>query len=502
MSEQKFEYIIVGGGTAGAITAARLARAGKKVALFEAGPSDEGQEGVLTLRDWQQMLETEWDYDYTIEPQPHSNGRIRHARGKVLGGCSSHNSCIAFVPPAYDMEIWEQRGATGWGPDGVRSAFEKLLANVHLETAPPVNDCGRAFVEAAQEAGYPLLDFTADWNFGRGVGYFALNKKGEIRQSSSVAYLHPLSQWGDELTIYTGIFVEKILLDENNCAIGVQTPAGPVYCSHEVIVACGAFDSPKLLLLSGIGPADHLAEVGVPLRVELPGVGENLLDHPESVVAWESSQPVPPDSTQYWEIGLFDFTRPDLPAPDLMFHFGTQVFDLQAQHYGYPTAAHGFSLTPNVARATSQGTVRLRSADPSAPPRIDFRYYTDHEGEDARVLVEGIKLARRIAEQPALRPWIARELFPGPAIQTDEEILAYALEVANTVYHPAGTCKMGAADDPTAVVDPHLRVRGVAGLRVADAAVFPTMIGINPNLTCMMIGERCAELVLSAECSE
>ena len=130
MSEQKFEYIIVGGGTAGAITAARLARAGKKVALFEAGPSDEGQEGVLTLRDWQQMLETEWDYDYTIEPQPHSNGRIRHARGKVLGGCSSHNSCIAFVPPAYDMEIWEQRGATGWGPDGVRSAFEKLLANI------------------------------------------------------------------------------------------------------------------------------------------------------------------------------------------------------------------------------------------------------------------------------------------------------------------------------------------------------------------------------------
>jgi choline oxidase len=174
------------------------------------------------------------------------------------------------------------------------------------------------------------------------------------------------------------------------------------------------------------------------------------------------------------------------------------VFDMQTKPAGYPGAEHGFALTPNVTRARSEGTVRLRSGDPADPPRIDFRYFTDPEGYDERVMVAGVKRAREIAAQPALRDWVRRELSPGPDVQDDAAISAYVRSTANTVYHPAGTCKLGAAGDPTAVVDPFLRVRGIDGLRVADASIFPTMIGVNPNITVMMIGERCADFCLSA----
>jgi choline dehydrogenase len=178
-----------------------------------------------------------------------------------------------------------------------------------------------------------------------------------------------------------------------------------------------------------------------------------------------------------------------------MFHFGTVPFDINTKPLGYPTAEHAFCLTPNVTRARSQGVLRLRSADPQVPPLLDFRYFTDPESHDERVLLAGIKLARRLADQPALRPWIRRELTPGLSVQSDAELSEYARRTANTVYHPAGTCRLGAADDPLAVVDPYLRVRGVARLRVADASIFPTMIGVNPAITCMMIGEKCAGIV-------
>jgi choline dehydrogenase len=178
-----------------------------------------------------------------------------------------------------------------------------------------------------------------------------------------------------------------------------------------------------------------------------------------------------------------------------MFHFGTVPFDLNTVPFGCPTAANAFCLTPNVTRARSEGVVRLRSADPAAPPCIDFRYFTDPDGHDERVLLTGVKLARRLVAQPALRPWVKRELAPGIAVQDDEALSEYARRTANTVYHPAGTCRMGAADDPRAVVDPELRVRGVGRLRVADASIFPAMIGVNPCLTCMMIGEKCADLI-------
>ena len=490
----QFDYIVVGGGTAGAVVAARLAeQPGVRVALFEAGPSDEGDEAILTLRNWPNLLRTPLDFDYLIEPQPRGNGRIRHARGKMLGGCSSHNSCIAFWPPDEDLRIWEAAGAEGWGPDEVRPFIQQVQQKVNLECPEPINDLGRAFFAAAQAGGYPARDFGGNIN-QPGVGWFMLNKLGGVRHSSSVAYLHPLAQWNGRITFFTNCFVQRVLLNGRR-AIGVQTADGPVYAEREVILSCGAFDTPKLLMLSGIGPADHLREMEIDVQHHLPGVGQNLLDHPEGVVNWEASRPVPPETTQLWELGLFAHTQPGLDAPDLMFHFGTEPFDMNTVLEGYPTTTNGFALTPNVARAKSQGTVRLRSANPADPPRIDFCYFTDPEGHDERVMVAGVKLARELAQQPALKEWIACELSPGPEVQSDEAISEYVRRTANTVYHPAGTCKMGAVGDETAVVDPYLRLMGLDNLRIADASVFPTMIGVNPNMTCFVIGERCADFL-------
>lgn len=496
MSESvSFDYVVVGGGTSGAIVAARLAQnSAATVCLVEAGPSDEGDRRILELRNWPNLLGTELDYDYRIEPQTRGNSRIRHSRGRVLGGCSSHNSAIAFRAPDVDLRTWELLGAKDWGPEDTRSFFERVFQRVHLEPAPAENACAVAFVEAAQQAGFPLVTFnTADVR--EGVGWFQLNKRGPIRQSSSVAYLHPLSQRPPNLTVLTETLTRRITLNDHGEATGVETMRGTIRAQREVIVCCGAFDSPRLLLLSGIGSTDHLREVGIPVCVDLPGVGEHLIDHPEGVVLWESLQPVPEISTQFWEVGLFARTDPALEWPDLMFHFGTVPFDWNTVPLGYPTAAQAFCLTPNVSRARSEGVVRLRSCDPTLPPLIDCCYFTDPEGYDEQVMLAGVKLARCLAEQPALRSWIKRELAPGLNVQSDADLSEYARRTANTVYHPAGTCRMGAADDPRAVVDPSLRVRGVDRLRVADASIFPTMIGVNPCITCMMIGEKCADLI-------
>ncbi|MGB3682949.1 MAG: GMC family oxidoreductase N-terminal domain-containing protein [Rubrobacteraceae bacterium] len=493
--EQVYDYLVLGGGTAGAVIAARLAENSEiSVCLVEAGPTDRNKPGVLELRRWMELLGSDLDYDYEISPQKRGNGLIRHSRGRVLGGCSSHNSAITFRTPDADLREWERLGAAGWGPEEVHPYLDRVTGRVHRERVEPRNACGVAFVEAAQQAGFPLVRFDEE-DFRQGVGWFQISHRNGIRQSSSVAYLHPLERLAPNLTVLTETPIRKILLDDHGNAVGAETTRGAIYAGREVVVCCGAFDTPKLLLLSGIGPEEHLREAGITPLVDLPGVGENLLDHPEGIVMWESSRPVPAASTQFWEAGLFACTDPSLQHPDLMFHFGTVPFDINTAPLGYPTADQAFCITPNVTRARSQGVVRLRSADPSAPPIIDFRYFTDPEGHDERVMLEGVKLARRIAGQPALESWVRRELAPGTGIRGDEELSEYARRTANTVYHPAGTCKMGTAEDPLAVVDPELRVRGVGRLRVADASIFPTMIGVNPCMTCMMIGERCADFV-------
>jgi choline oxidase len=495
--ESVFDFVVIGGGTSGAIIAARLSEnTDLNVCLIEAGPSDQQDARVLELKNWPNLLRTELDFDYLIEAQARGNGTIRHSRGRVLGGCSSHNSAIAFRAPAIDMKIWEESGADGWGPEGTRIHFDRVIEKIGLETIQPLNECAAAFVEAAQQAGFPRVEFNSH-ELNEGVGWFQLNKKGPLRRSSSVAYLHPLLDQGKpNLTLLTDTSVYRLVSDGKSNISRIETSRGLIRADREVILCAGAFDSPKLLLLSGIGPQEHLDELGIKVMLDLPGVGENLLDHPEGVVMWESSRPVPSISTQFWETGLFVRTAPSVEWADLMFHFGTVPFDMNTVPLGFPTATEAFCMTPNVARAKSQGTVRLRSNDPKIAPQIDPKYFTDPDGHDEKVMLAGIHLARKIADQPAMKAWIRRELAPGPGLKTDEELSEYARRTANTVYHPAGTCRMGAVDDPLSVVDSQLRVKGMRNLRVADASIFPTMIGVNPCITCMMIGEKCADSIL------
>ena len=499
--EQRFDYIVVGGGTAGVVMAARLAEnPALQVALIEAGPSDSKVAQILELAQWQTLLGSRYDYDYGIEAQPRGNSAIRHSRGKMLGGCSSHNSCIAFLPTAYDLSLWEAQAGALWSAQALQPAIAKLRSKVHLEPSESGNAAIEAFVCAGEQAGFPRSDFLGD--FQEAVGWFQLNKRGGLRQSSSVAYLHNAGRLPANLHLLTDT---RVLRLEGEREAGelrmryVLSDAGRLCADQGIILSCGAFDSPKLLKLSGIGAAAELESWDIPVLCDLPGVGENLLDHPEGVMIWHSEQPVPPESSNIYEAGLFARVDADAPWPDLMFHFGTQAFDMHTRPAGYPSSSNAVSLTPNVARAKSRGWVRLRSADPRDPPRIDFRYFSDPEGYDERIMVAGLKLARELAAQAALRPWASRELAPGPQVQSDAELSAYVRRTANTVYHPTSSCRMGQADDPGAVVDPQLRVRGVQGLYIADASVLPSIPSVNPALSCMLLGEHGAALLLARD---
>ncbi|MEU2065047.1 GMC oxidoreductase [Streptomyces sp. NPDC013455] len=512
MSFEEFDYVVVGGGTAGNVVAARLSEdPSVTVCVLEAGPSDVGDDDVLRLERWMGLLESGYDWDYPVEPQRNGNGFLRHARAKVLGGCSSHNSCIAFWAPAEDLDDWAARGCTGWSAADLFPLHRRLENNdapgdhhgrtgpVRLRTLKGGDPCGAALLEACAQAGIPTVPFNSGTTVVRGANWFQINSdENNIRQSSSVAYLHPVLGKRPNLDVRTGVRARRLLLEGRRC-VGAEY-VGPglvrtrtVRARREVIVSCGAIDSPKLLMLSGIGPAGHLREVGVEVVVDAPGVGENLQDHPEGVIMWEARQPMTTTSSQWWEAGIFYDTEPGLDRPDLMFHYGSVPFDVNTARWGYPTSDNAFCLTPNVTKARSRGTVRLRTRDHRDKPRVDPRYFT-HE-HDVRVMTYGLRLARRIAVQPALSGWAGAELAPGPDVRTDDELVDYIRRTHNTVYHPSCTVRMGADDDPSAPLDARLRVKGVEGLRVADGSVMPDLTAVNPCITTMVIGEKCADLV-------
>ncbi|EOM77115.1 choline dehydrogenase [Rhodococcus rhodnii LMG 5362] len=321
-----------------------------------------------------------------------------------------------------------------------------------------------------------------------------------MRSSSSVSYLHPILE-RENLTILTDHWARKLPVEDGRC-IGVDVVLSDgihsrrITARKEVVLSAGAIDSPKLLMLSGIGPADHLREVGIDVVVDSPGVGSHLQDHPEGVVQWEARKPMVTRSTQWWEIGIFSPTEEGLDRPDLMFHYGSIPFDMHTLRQGYPTSENAFCLTPNVTHARSKGTVRLRSIDYRDKPKVDPQYFTDPY--DMAIMIAGVRRAREIVAQPAMAEWAGRELSPGEDVQTDEEIADYITRTHNTVYHPVGTVRMGAADDDDSPLDPELRVKGVEGLRVADASVMPKITAVNPNITTMLIGERCADLIRGA----
>jgi choline dehydrogenase-like flavoprotein len=498
-----FDYVIAGGGTAGCVLAARLSEnPDTTVCLVEAGPSDVGDDSILVLSEWMHLLDSGYDWDYPIEPQERGNSFMRHARAKVLGGCSSHNSCIAFWPPAEALDDWASMGAGGWGAAAILPLTKRLTETVLLRDVPPGDPCGAAVLEAAAAVGLPTVAFNRGETVRNGAGWFQINAGEDgTRMSSSYAFLHPILETRSNLEVRTDCWVAEILFDDADNATGVRyqrpdlTGYDVVSARREVILCAGAIDTPKLLMLSGIGPSAHLREFGIDVRVDSPGVGANLDDHVEGLVFWQAARPMVTTSTQWWEIGLFTCVDADAPQPDLMMHYGSVPFDMNTLRRGYPTTDNGFCLTPNVTQGHSRGSVRLRSRDFRDRARVDPRYFTDPDGYDERIMLAGLRLARRIAEQTPLAAWVARELAPGPDATTDDELLDYVHQCHNTVYHPAATARMGSAADPMAVLDPELRVKGVSRLRVVDASAMPKLPSVNPNITVMTMAERCADLI-------
>ncbi|MGW0731091.1 GMC family oxidoreductase [Streptomyces sp. NPDC002851] len=501
----QYDYVVIGGGTAGSVIASRLTEnPDVTVAVIEGGPTDIDRDDVLTLRRWLGLLGGDLDYDYPTVEQPRGNSHIRHSRAKVLGGCSSHNTLISFKPLPSDWDEWAANGAEGWDAASMEPYFGKLRNNIVAVDEKDRNAIARDFVDAAQSAlGVPRVEGFNKKPFKDGVGFFDLAYHPETnkRSSASVAYLHPHIEAGDRpnLTLMLETWAYQLEFDGTRAkGVHVRTKDGAeilVEAGQEVLVCAGAVDTPRLLMHSGIGRKEDLEALGIDAWHDLPGVGENLLDHPESVIVWETNGPIPDNSAMDSDAGLFVQRDPDVEGPDLMFHFYQIPFTDNPERLGYERPEHGVSMTPNIPKPKSRGRIYLTSADPEVKPALDFRYFTDEDDYDGKTLVDGIKIAREVAKTEPLAHWLGREVCPGPEVTSDEEISEYARKVAHTVYHPAGTCRMGATTDELAVVDPELRIRGLDGIRIADASVFPTMPAVNPMIGVLMVGEKCAELL-------
>lgn len=501
--EEGYDYVVVGGGTAGCVLAARLSEDPEcRVCVIEGGPSDVGDEKVLKLRNWSSLLGSEYDYGYATVEQPRGNSHILHSRARVLGGCSSHNTLISFLPFPHDLAEWVGAGAEGWDAKTVLPYRRRLQTTIRPVAEKDRNPAAHDFVCAAVDAlDVPVVDdFNAE-PFTEGAGFFsvAYDPDTGYRSSASVAYLHPVLD-RPNLVLKLETRAYRLLRDGGGRLTRVRVRgADGVECTvraeRELLLCAGAVDTPRLLMLSGIGPADDLHALGIEVLTDLPGVGENLLDHPESVIVWETAGPLPPQSAMDSDAGLFVRRDSREPGPDLMFHFYQVPFTVNTERLGLPSPEHGVCMTPNVPKSRARGRIRLRSADPDVHPDLDFRYFTDPAGYDERTIVDGLRIAREVAATGPLRDWLLRETAPGLDVTSDEALSEYGRRAAHTVYHPAGTCRMGAESDAGAVLDPLLRLRGEEGVRVVDASVFPSMPTVNPMVTVLLVAERAADLI-------
>jgi choline dehydrogenase len=522
-----FDYVIVGAGTAGCVLANRLSEApSATVLLLEAGGSDR-HPNVRIPAAFAKQFRTRLDWDFATEPEPGCADRSLYIpRGKSLGGSSSMNAMLYARGRPLDYDAWESSGCEGWGWSDVlpyfKGAEDSFLGAteahgtggpVRVERLRSPRPLTRRIIESAQEAGIP---FNPDYNTPEqdGVSPVQVFQRRGRRWSGADAYLRPVMK-RPNLTLSAR--AHALALESSDGAVtGVRyrDRRGRVQAARatrETILAAGSIGSPQLLMLSGYGPAEHLSELGIEVVEDLPGVGANLQDHPYCVCIWESRVPesladaerpkalaefllrrTGPLTSSVAEALAFVRSRPGLPAPDLEFHCGPAYFnDNGFDEYD----GHAFTLAPVLLTPRSRGTIRLRSSDPLAKPAIRGNHLT--EPDDVAALVAGVELARRIAGTGPLAEAAGREIFPGEAVEGADALEDDVRRRAELLYHPAGTCRMGADDE--AVVDPELRVRGTRGLRVVDASIMPLIPGGNTNAPTIMIAEKAADLILGRQ---
>ncbi len=518
------DYVVVGAGSAGCVLARRLSDdPDVGVLLLEAGTGDLPREATIPAAN-SELFKTAVDWDYTTAPQLELDGReLYWPRGKMLGGSSSLNSMIYIRGNPLDYDGWAERGSKGWSWDDVEPYFIRAEDNGrgavpghgvggpwHVSDPTDVHPLTDMFVAAAVEAGLP---YNPDFNHGEqdGVGTYQRNIDERGRRASVfTSYLEPVLD-RDNLRVVTDARVTEVLTEEGRATgvgfvkSGARHTASP---TREVILCGGAINSPQLLLLSGIGPVDELEAVGVTVTHELPGVGRNLQDHLAVGCFYETLKGRTlqdagtvvdlarwlllgrgPLTSNLAEGGAFARTDLGEPAPDVQLHFGPVIYE---QHGLVEVDERGFGIGPCVLRPRSRGRITLRSADPFDDAVIEPNYLDDDH--DLHVLVEGVKLSRRIIGSSPCDPWRGGELWPGEDVRSDTDLADFVRARAETLYHPAGTCAMGVDDD--AVVDPDLKVRGVDGLRVVDASVMPDVVRGNTNAPTVMIAEKAADLIL------
>ncbi|MGJ5040245.1 MULTISPECIES: GMC family oxidoreductase [unclassified Bradyrhizobium] len=528
-ADSEFDYVVVGAGSAGCVLANRLSSDGKHtVLLLEAGPKDTNIWIHVPLGYGKLFKEKTVNWMYQTEPEPGLDGRsVFQPRGKVLGGSSSINGLLYVRGQHEDYDRWRQRGNVGWGYDDVLPYFKRAEnqsrgADVYhgVDGPLPVSDwrhedpLSEAFVKAAVEAGLP---FNGDFNGAsqEGAGFFQTTTRRGRRASSAASYLRP-ALGRSNLHVETDALAQRILFEGRRARGVTFSQRGRMRTARarkEILVSSGAYNSPQLLQLSGVGPAELLKQHGLDVVLDAPGVGSDLQDHLQVRIVMRCSQRITlndivnnpvrkvlagvryaafrngPLTIAAGTAGAFFKTDPRLASPDIQIHFIPFSTDKMGEKLH---TFSGFTASVCQLRPESRGSLRIRSADPTVPPEIRINYLASET--DRRANIEGLRILRKILAAPALKPYVSDEAYPGSKIVSDDDILAYCRQTGSTIYHPTSTCRMGT--DAAAVVDQRLRVRGVDGLRVVDASIMPDLVSGNTNAPVIMIAEKASDMIL------